>query len=193
MGGNLSRLRRALLAAGAVCLASQAHGQAQPSVAAPTREEINPPTPDRPLPGKVDVDSREAFARGPCPLDQSDVRTQITEVKFTGLNGAPLAPELAATLAGIAAPAGDQPIRVVCAVRDEANAALNRARYVATIQIPPQRIDNGVLRLEVISGRIVQTRVRGDAGPVEALVNDRIKALEALDPPKGATSISRTR
>ncbi len=149
----------------------------------PTREEVNPPAPDRTTqPSSVSVDSSGAFARGPCPLDGSTLTATIPQVQFGGLGGAPLAPELVPLLAGIGAPAGEQPVRVVCDIRDQANAALRAARYVATVQIPAQRLEGGPLRLEVITAKIVETRVRGDAGPYEELIESRIATLQSLDP-----------
>jgi len=76
----------------------------------------------------------------------------------------------------------DQPIRVVCDIRDRANAALRQAKYVATVQVPPQRIEDGILRLEVVTARIVEMRVRGDPGPYERVLQSSIEALKRLDP-----------
>lgn len=150
---------------------------------APTREEVNPPAPDRTArPSSVSVDSSGAFARGPCPLDNSTLTATIPEVQFGGFGNTPLAPELVPVLAGIRAPAGQQPVRVVCDIRDQANAALRAARYVATVQIPAQRLEGGPLRLEVITAKIVETRVRGDAGPYEGLIESRIATLQSFDP-----------
>ena len=156
---------------------------AQAQSTAPTREEINPPAPDRTAqPSTVSIDSSAAVARGPCPLDGSTLTATIPQVQFGGFGGAPLAPELVPLLAGIRAPEGQQPVRVVCDIRDQANAALRAARYVATVQIPAQRLEGGPLRLEVITAKIVETRVRGDAGPYEGLIEDRIATLQSLDP-----------
>ena len=161
--------------------AAPAFAQSQGQV--PSREEVNPPAPTRETRGSTaSVDSSGAFTRGPCPLDTSELRTTIPSVQFGRIDGQPLAPELATVLAGIGAPQGEQPVRVVCDIRDQANAALRRARYVATVQIPSQRLDGGPLRLDVISARIVETRVRGDAGPYEGLVESRIATLQSLDP-----------
>ena len=156
---------------------------AQAQTSAPTREEVNPVPPRRgEQPSTVSVDSSNAFARGPCPLDNSDLRTTIPSVLFGGTAGKPLAPELVPILAGVRAPEGEQPVRVVCDIRDAANAALRRARYVATVQIPAQRLDGGPLELEVITAHIVETRVRGNAGPYEGLIEQRITALQSYDP-----------
>lgn len=150
---------------------------------APTREEVNPEPPRREAgPGKVSVDSSGAFNRGPCPLDSSDLRTTIPSVRFSGAGGKPLPPELIPILANVRAPEGEQPVRVVCDIRDAANAALRAKRYVATVQIPAQRLEGGPLQLEVVTAHIVETRVRGNAGPYEGLIESRIAALQSFDP-----------
>lgn len=156
---------------------------ANAQVAAPTREEINPPAPRSEAPkSEARVDERGAFQPGPCPLADSDIKVAINQVSFTAPGGEPLAPELARLLAGIGTSSESKPIRVVCDIRDQANARLSRARYVASVQIPSQRIDNGVLRLEVVSGHIVAVRVRGEAGPFENLIRQRIELIKKLNP-----------
>lgn len=172
--------RKALLLGTVLGFGSTAYAQTQGQ---PTREEVNPAPPQREAPpSTVSVDSSNAFARGPCPLDNSDLRTTIPSVQFGGAAGKPLPPELVPILAGVRAPEGEQPVRVVCDIRDAANAALRSARYVATVQIPAQRLDGGPLQLEVITARIVETRVRGNAGPYEGLIEQRITALQSYDP-----------
>ena len=154
-----------------------------PPAALPTRQEINPAQPDT-APPKSDVKVHEqgAFRPGPCPLAQSDVKVAIHQVEFTGPKGGALAPEILHLLQGISASGDAIPIAHVCALRDEANQRLQNARYVAAVQIPPQTIDNGVLRLEVVTGRIVEVHVHGDAGPFQKLVLERIEALKRLTP-----------
>lgn len=155
-----------------------------PNPSAPTREVVNPPViPTAPVSGgRVRVTGGDSVTAGPCPLSTSDVRTTITSVRFVAANGEPMPPELTRLLAGIVPPQGDQPIRIVCELRDQAQTRLREARYVASIQIPQQRIGDGVLQLNVVWGHINQVRVRGDAGPYEALVRRRIELLKALDP-----------
>ncbi|MDE2595329.1 MAG: ShlB/FhaC/HecB family hemolysin secretion/activation protein [Sphingomonadales bacterium] len=166
-------------AAIAVALHSQAFAQSQ----LPSREEVNPPAPPaQPPKARANVDEKNAFTNGPCPLSESDVRVAVREVRFTAPGGGALLPELQQLLGGIATGSEEQPIRVICDLRDQANARLRRSRYVASVQIPPQRIDDGVLRLEVVSGHIVEVRVRGDAGPFEGLIKDRIEQLKQLNP-----------
>ena len=168
-------------AAGVVVLALAA----QPALAqqeAPTRGELEGvPPKEVARPSSVQVSSRGIEA-GPCPLADSDVRTTISRIEFTGPDGSALDPALAALLMGIAPVEGEQSIRNVCDLRDQAQGRLRAARYVASVQIPQQRLDGGALRLEVVSGRIVEMRVRGNAGPYENLLKSRIEALKAVAP-----------
>ncbi|MFV0623284.1 ShlB/FhaC/HecB family hemolysin secretion/activation protein [Sphingomonas sp. ac-8] len=148
----------------------------------PTRQEVTPPTPDQPRDTTAQVDSRGAFAQGNCALEASPLRVNVSEVRFTRPGGAALQPQIEQALAGLTLPTGDQPIAVVCAVRDQANEALRRGGWVASVQIPAQEIADGVLRLEVVTARIVDIRVRGDAGRYEPLLRRRLAAIQAMDP-----------
>lgn len=167
---------------GAVLLPAVAFGQQSPQISQPTREQVTPPVPDERAQSTVSVDSSGALEGPPCPLEASDVVTDITTVEFTGPNGTPLPPQIQALMAGVGGTGAGQPIKVVCDIRDRANAALRRAKYVATTQIPPQKIENGTLRLEVITARIVEMRVRGNPGPYEDVLKSRIEDLKAIDP-----------
>lgn len=151
--------------------------------AVPNRDQIVPPSLTTPRsPSSVRVDSGNAIVAAPCPLETSDVVVNIGNVKFVGTNGAPLPPALAGLLAGVAPPAGSQPVKIVCNIRDEANLALRSAGYVASVQIPPQRIEDGTLTLQVITAKIVEVRIRGDAGPYQSTLAARIAQLKALTP-----------
>ncbi len=110
------------------------------------------------------------------------MRTTISRIEFTGPDGATLDPALAALLMDIVPADGEQSVRVVCDLRDQAQSRLRAARYVASVQIPQQRLSGGALRLEVLSGRIVEMRVRGDAGPYRDLLKSRIETLKAVSP-----------
>lgn len=174
----------ALAASSQATLAQAVPPSAIPNPSVPTREVVNPPAvPTQPPPqSAVRVTGGDSVTAGPCPLTGSDVRTAITSVRFVSANGEQMPPELTRLLAGITPPVGEQPISVVCALRDQAQARLRAARYVASIQIPQQRIGEGVLQLNVVWGHIKEVRVRGDAGPYEDLVRRRIELLKALEP-----------
>ncbi|MGI4732263.1 MAG: ShlB/FhaC/HecB family hemolysin secretion/activation protein [Janthinobacterium lividum] len=164
---------------GAAALASAAGAQ----VALPSRQEVTPPTPDvqQEQPSPVAIDSRRAIADVPCPFERSPLRLTLTGLAFARPDGGALPPAIATLLADLPVPAGDQPIRVVCDLRDRANAALQRAGWVASVQIPAQEI-GGVLRLQVVTAHIVEVRVRGDAGPYRDVLRRRIARLQSLDP-----------
>ena len=151
-------------------------------VALPSRQEVTPPTPEPRTESDVDVDASGATPQPTCPFDRSDLRVSITRIELTRADGSPLQPEIARALADVAPPSGEQPIGVVCTIRDEANAALRRGGWVASVQIPAQEIADGVLRLQVVTARITEIRVRGDAGRYEALLRQRLAAIQALDP-----------
>ncbi len=148
----------------------------------PSRQEVVPPTPGPAPTPRVSVDSRGALVRQNCPFAGSDLRVDMSRVAFTRPDGTPVAAEIARSLSGIMAPGAGASISAVCDVRDAANAALRRDGWIASAQVPPQEVDGGTLRIDVITARIVETRVRGTPGPYEALLRDRIAALEALDP-----------
>lgn len=150
--------------------------------ALPSRQEITPPTPQPAPDAKVSVDSRGALVRPNCPFAGSDLRVDLSRVSFTKPDGSPVAPEIAMTLAKITAPGSGVSISAVCDIRDAANAALRRDGWIASAQVPPQEVDGGTLRIDVITAHIVETRVRGTPGPYEALLRLRIAELEALNP-----------
>jgi hemolysin activation/secretion protein len=121
----------------------------------------------------------------PCPLERyPDLRTTLTSIRFSGVADAALPPEIQDLLAPVAAdlPSGSQSLQVICGIRDRATAALRSEGYVASVQIPPQRLEDGQLRLEVITARIVEVRVRGDVGPYADTLGSRIEQLKALVP-----------
>ncbi|NLR73353.1 ShlB/FhaC/HecB family hemolysin secretion/activation protein [Novosphingobium sp. ERN07] len=159
---------------------SASAAQAQQAVQTRDQLDLSVAKPDAPqATARVRSDGIEA---GPCPLATSDIRTTIASVEITAPGGAALPGEIMQLLGGITPAAGEQPIRQVCDLRDEVQARLRAARYVASVQVPQQRIDSGVLKLEVVSGRIVEMRVRGDVGPYEAMLQRRIERLKELDP-----------
>ena len=186
MGWGIRGVSRfaAATAFAATALASPVAALSQEVPQLPSREQVELPRPDEARPrSRVRVDSEGAVQTAPCPLERYDLQVDIKSVRFTGVGGAPLSPALAPLLAPIGPPAGGtQPIRVVCDVRDEATERLRRAGYVASVQIPPQTIETGELRLEVVTARIVEVRVRGDAAPYRDTLTSRIEQLRALDP-----------
>ena len=136
----------------------------------PTREEVTrqetPPPPVR----RPRIDVEGAVERTPCALDNPDfrdIRVTLRDVQFDGLQG--LTPEqLAPSYAQYVGT--DQPISVVCDVRDRAAALLRDAGYIAAVQVPEQRIADGVVHFRVLMAKLTQVRVRGDAAGAEKVI-----------------------
>ena len=152
----------------------------QSSVAGPTREEIRRGVIDKALEGQaqrlaVDGD----VERSACPLagpEFSDVRFTLRSVDFTGL----VSVDPASLGASYADYVGKEvPVAVVCDIRDRAATILRNDGYLAAVQVPPQTIDQGTVRFDVLMARVTAVQVRGDAGASEGLLQKYIQKLAA--------------
>jgi hemolysin activation/secretion protein len=137
---------------------------------APTREELDRsrPSAQGQRASRLTVDGD--IERAPCALDApayANIRTPINEAQFNNLQG--ISPEeLRASYASLLGP--DKPISTICTIRDAAATALRAKGYLAAVQVPVQKIENGVVKFEVLFARIVAVRVRGDAGSAENIL-----------------------
>ena len=136
---------------------------------APTREEIDRrPQAQAPRSARLTVEGD--IERAPCALDApayADIKVTITGAEFNNLQGVS-ADELRQSYAQLLGP--DRPISTICSIRDAAATALRRKGYLAAVQVPVQRIENGVVKYEVLFAKVVAIRVRGDAGKAEKLL-----------------------
>lgn len=149
----------------------------------PTRQQIEEPSRNDAAARRPVVNVQRLPEPGACPLTNEAIPVSLTRVDFTAARGGELAPELVRLLAPLqAVPTGATSVKAVCDIRDSANAALYRAGYVASVQIPPQEIADGVLRLSVVAARIVETRVTGYDGKLPAGIAARVAAIRAMDP-----------
>jgi hemolysin activation/secretion protein len=167
-----------LASAGAALVWSPpAKAQTQPNVPRPpTREEVERPLP-RESPGKPRLSVEGDIERAPCALAAeaySAIRFTPRSVSFGGLKG--LAPE---ALRPAYEPylGREQPLSVICEIRDRAATILREAGYIAAVEIPEQHIAGGDLRLEVLMARLVAIRVRGDAGRSERTIARYLEKL----------------
>ncbi len=133
----------------------------------PTREEVTRPvTPTPPPQSRLQVEG--GIARAPCALDGAEYRSihfVLRGVEFEGLEGlsrADLAPAFTSLVGQ------DVPIAGVCEIRDRAATILRDAGYIAAVQVPEQRIGDGIVRFRVLMAKLTQVRVRGDATGAEA-------------------------
>jgi hemolysin activation/secretion protein len=124
---------------------------------------------------------RDAGMKAACPFDDSPLKVTLNNVTFADARGGELSDKLARSLSRVSAPQGEQPIRVICDLRDAANAALRADGWIASVQVPQQDLQ-GTLRLDVVSARLSEIRVNGDPGPYRDALSKVLSPLEALDP-----------
>ena len=115
--------------------------------------------------------------RAPCALagpEYQNVRLTLRGADFEGLQGmspADLTPAYASFVGK------EQPIAVVCEIRDRAATILRNAGYIAAVQVPEQRIDNGVVHFRVLMAHLTQVRVRGNATGAERTIAGYLEEL----------------
>jgi len=156
----------AFLLTGILCI-----GLVPTAVRAQTREEIErgrqEPL-DQTRGPKLSVEDQ--IERAPCPLadpQYGQVSVTLSEVQFANLQGIDperLRPAYAEFLGR------PVPIATVCEIRDRAATILRAEGYVAAVQVPPQRIENGVVRYDVLMAKLVGIQVRGNAGRSERTI-----------------------
>ena len=148
--------------------ASGAAQTARP-LAPPTREEITRPvTPPTAPTGRLQVEG--GIERSPCALDGPEFQSihfVLRGAEFEGLQGLTRA-DLAPSYAGLIGQ--DVPISTVCEIRDRAATLLRDAGYIAAVQVPEQRIADGIVRFQVLVARLTQVRVRGEATGAETVL-----------------------
>lgn len=142
-----------------------------PGAAPPTREEIErgvaEGTLNRSAPVTVDTSDVE---RAPCPLAAPEfvgIRLKLSSVMFSGLDAIP-GEDLSNTWSEFVGT--DQSVAVICEIRDRAATRLRRAGYLAAVQVPPQKIESGQVRLDVLFARLKRIQIKGDVGSSEALL-----------------------
>ncbi len=171
--------KTALATCMALCLSS-VPAWAQSSVATPTREEIQRGIIEEALKGQAQPLAFEGeVERSACPLagpEFSDVRFSLRAVEFSGL----ISVDPASLDASYAAYIGQEvPVSVVCDIRDRAATILRSEGYLAAVQVPPQTIDEGIVRFDVLMARMTAVQVRGNAGGSEGLLRKYIQKLAA--------------
>ncbi|MFK7843156.1 MAG: ShlB/FhaC/HecB family hemolysin secretion/activation protein [Sphingorhabdus sp.] len=150
----------------------------QTSVTAPTREEIQRGVVDEALKGQAQTLSVDGnIERSACPLagpEFTDIRFTLKNVDFSGL----LSVDAGSLSSSYADYVGkDVPVSIVCDIRDRAATILRSQGYLAAVQVPPQTIDEGTVRFDVLMARMTAVQVRGNAGPSEGLLQKYIEKL----------------
>lgn len=156
--------------------AVSAQTQLPPQVTPPPRSQLTPPEQrrdERSVTLTIDGD----MERSPCVLDReeySDIRLTLSGVQFSGLDRVP---GLSLDEAYDGYLGRELPLSVLCDIRAQANAILRSQGYLATVEIPEQNLSDGVADFGVVFGRLTGLRVRGDAGPSEAVVAAYLEKL----------------
>jgi hemolysin activation/secretion protein len=154
--------------------------QVPPQASPPPRTQLTPPElrrDDRRVTLTIDGD----LERAPCVLDNEEyasITLTLSGAEFGGLErvrGLSLADAYTSYLGR------EVPLSIMCDIRAQANAILRQQGYLATVEIPEQNLSDGVADFQVVFGRLAGLRVRGDAGPSEAVVAAYLEKLTERD------------
>lgn len=148
---------------------------AQAQSVAPTRDELT--RPQTAEPPKTTLNVIGDVERSPCPLadpQYANIRLDLKTVSFNNLKGASEA-EMRGTWAEYAGT--NQPVSVICEIRDRAATVLRDKGYLAAVQVPTQRIEDGNVRLEVLYARVTAVRARGQTQGAEAKLTQYLNKL----------------
>jgi hemolysin activation/secretion protein len=167
---------RILLLAFSASLASTANAQAPAQPMPPTREEVTRSN-DRAPTHATKLEVTGGFERAPCALDKPQFRAlrfTFTRADFENLGD--LSPtDLAPAYTGLIGT--EQPISVVCEIRDRAATILRNAGYVAAVEVPEQTISDGAVRFRILMAHLTAVRVRGDAAGAERILQGYLRHL----------------
>lgn len=161
----------------AILLLTPAVAQAQGMPSVPVTREALDPVPAEPQQTRPRLTVEGGIERAPCALDDAAFDAiRITLSKATFNNLGPVAAEgLADTYADYIG--NEQPISVLCSIRDAAATKLRAMGYVAAVQVPVQRIENGAVAFEVLYAKVVSLHVTGRPGRNARLIEAYLSRL----------------
>ncbi|HEX7854123.1 MAG TPA: ShlB/FhaC/HecB family hemolysin secretion/activation protein [Sphingobium sp.] len=142
----------------------------------PTREDLNP-VPEAAGPPQSRLSIVSEIERSPCPLADpkfAGVTVLVNNVTFNNLKGV-AAEDLRPAWAPFAGTR--QPVAILCEIRDAAATIVRNRGYLAAVQVPTQRIENGEIRMELLYARVVAVRARGETQGAEAMIARYLKPL----------------
>jgi hemolysin activation/secretion protein len=174
-GRGVARLCVGVLSAVGGLGAMPAAAQQQPP-ALPTRDELDPfDSPQPPPRPKLAIDGD--VERAPCALADpayANIKVTLSQATFHNL-GPVSAADLRTSYASYLG--REQPISVVCDIRDSAATLLRQRGYIAAVQVPTQRIENGAVTFEILYAKVTTLRVLGKPGRNERLFESYLKPL----------------
>lgn len=159
-----------------------------PIEAAHAQQTVNPGRLDERLrpadkvPDARSVDVPELPRQQSTP--ESAVQVRLTAVRFEGVTAVPVA-----ALDAIAAPYlnRDMPLAELFKLAEEVTAEYRRRGFVLSrAVVGPQRIENGVLTIQVVEGHIGATRIEGEAGGYAPYLRGYLASVAAERPTSGA-------
>lgn len=142
----------------------------------PTRDELKGITQSAPE-ARPELKISGGIERSPCALADpkfASIKVTINSVDFHGLKEVS-ADELAPAWQPFAGK--PQPVAAICEIRDAAATILRSKGYLAAVEVPTQRIENGEVRLEVLYARVTAIRARGETRGAEAKLRDYLGHL----------------
>ncbi len=161
-------------------LSAQTAPPAPPQPPTPTREEL-----DRAPIAPISKDSGQRVSdetkleRAPCALGGEsfkDISISLSSVDFGDLRG--INPELLRP--SYSRYIGQTiPIATVCLIRDEAATILRSKGYLAAVQIPPQKIEGGSVKFDVLLAKLVNFQVRGNVGKAGGIISGYLEAIKS--------------
>jgi hemolysin activation/secretion protein len=150
-----------------------------PTVTGQTREELE----RKPvgIPEKINrqrVSDETKVERAPCALESDnfkDITINLTNVDFGDLRGI----DAQILRASYTRYIGQTiPIATVCIIRDEAATILRSKGYLAAVQIPPQKIEGGSVKFDVLLAKLVNFQVRGNVGKASGLISGYLESIK---------------
>jgi hemolysin activation/secretion protein len=115
---------------------------------------------------------------------ESAVQVRLTAVRFDGVTAVPVA-----ALDALAAPYlnRDMPLAELFKLAEEVTAEYRRRGFVLSrAVVGPQRIENGVLTIQVVEGHIGATKIEGEAGGYAPYLRGYLAGVAAERPTSGA-------
>lgn len=170
------RLRGLLLTTFLVFASYQASAQV-PARVLPTREEVTRPEPQPAIGQRPRLEIEGGIERAPCALNNPEfqnIRFTVRGAAFEGLQGlsaADLSPSYRSFIGT------EQPVAIVCEIRDRAATILRNAGYIAAVEVPEQRISDGIVRFQILMAHLTEVRVRGDASGAERIIAGYLNQL----------------
>ncbi len=172
-----SAAARLLLTTVLVSQSAASNAQLAPAVRPPTREQVTRPVQPKQQARAPSLEVEGGIERAPCALagpEYQSIRLTLRAADFEGVKGltpTDLTPAFAQYLGH------DEPIAIVCEIRDRAATILREAGYIAAVQVPEQRIDNGVVHFRVLMAHLAAVRVRGNASGAEKAIAGYLNQL----------------